>query len=287
MSEKDKYPSQMLEKDIFPGRPELPDPFALYPNMKMRELLEELAAGSREKISLAEQIRMKEEDEEKLAALIGLPKIISIIEEFGGGRYGLGDPQIFSFAWQELRKIISGWNGRTENDNPDYLRPKIDKYIPGQVKSMIAKTYGIKTPYLPLIESFFSSLRTQLEQTRDSSLPCLESIIKEAKKGKDPTEKERKIFSDLYSQLFTVAPEGSQTATLIKTPEDIETKISLEGVLEKLPPLEKVVVALRFGLFNMPEKNIEEIAEIFGISHETARRFLIQALAKMKSLSGQ
>ena len=64
--------------------------------------------------------------------------------------------------------------------------------------------------------------------------------------------------------------------------QDIE---KLYEVLEKtLTPREKMVIELRYGLYNQKEKTQREIAEMLGISRSYVSRIEKNALAKLRKL---
>ena len=56
----------------------------------------------------------------------------------------------------------------------------------------------------------------------------------------------------------------------------------IEGILKQLPPRQKEIVKMRFGIGQNREYTLDEIGKEFKITRERIRQLLFQALVKLR-----
>jgi len=64
-------------------------------------------------------------------------------------------------------------------------------------------------------------------------------------------------------------------------------KAHLADLLDALPPRQRKVLVLRFGLDDNQPRTLEEVAKAFGVTRERARQLELKALSKLRRLSQQ
>lgn len=81
-------------------------------------------------------------------------------------------------------------------------------------------------------------------------------------------------LADVIEHVAVVSPAEEATAELLK--DDLRT------ALQVLPPREREVLALRFGLVDGRSRTLEEVGRHFGITRERARQIEAHALAQLR-----
>ncbi len=97
----------------------------------------------------------------------------------------------------------------------------------------------------------------------------------------DPLSIDKPYGSEDGSTLQNVVPDQNvedPLQTMMKT--DLSEVI--EGMLEELPPRQKKIVKMRFGIGHKREYTLDEIGKEFRITRERIRQLLFQALVKLR-----
>lgn len=81
-------------------------------------------------------------------------------------------------------------------------------------------------------------------------------------------------LADVIEHVSVVSPADEATAELLK--DDLHT------ALQVLPPREREVLSLRFGLVDGRSRTLEEVGRHFGITRERARQIEAHALAQLR-----
>ncbi len=61
-------------------------------------------------------------------------------------------------------------------------------------------------------------------------------------------------------------------------------RANVRRVLEGLPPRERQVIELRFGLYGAQPRTLEDVGQVFGLTRERIRQIENNTLTKLKSL---
>lgn len=112
----------------------------------------------------------------------------------------------------------------------------------------------------------------------------VEQVWKTQQIGRAPISLETPIEMDGDSCLGdlledTNAPDPAETAFAAIL------KAHLADILDALPPRQRRVLVLRFGLDDNHPRTLEEIAKTFGVTRERARQLESKALIKLRRLS--
>jgi len=154
--------------------------------------------------------------------------------------------------------------------------------------------------------AFTQNLRTiRLPRYAQDALCRLKSVEGELRRilGRGPTASElaqrmnlpeesvcRLIAAATDAQSFDNLEEGTESLRIMActNPDPLETAIAeqwlsrLRQAIDSLPPRERKVVRLRFGIERSEPKTLAQIGKIFGISRERVRQIEVEALGKLR-----
>jgi RNA polymerase sigma factor (sigma-70 family) len=88
------------------------------------------------------------------------------------------------------------------------------------------------------------------------------------------------VLDDNQTELGDILTDETSSPHEFVRQQELEAKIS--DLLENLPPRQREIVALRFGLDNGKRMSFKEIGQQCGISHERARQLMNRAMRTLK-----
>jgi RNA polymerase sigma factor (sigma-70 family) len=88
------------------------------------------------------------------------------------------------------------------------------------------------------------------------------------------------VLDDNQTELGDILTDDSCPPHEFVTQKELEAKI--HDLLEYLPPRQREIVALRFGLNNGKRMSFKEIGQQCGISHERARQLMNRAMRTLR-----
>ena len=121
------------------------------------------------------------------------------------------------------------------------------------------------------------------------------SLIEVVKRTSMPEELVHELLHNMNDPLSIDTPFGSEEGSTLQNvmpdqnAEDplrtmMKTDLSevIEGILKQLPPRQKEIVKMRFGIGQNREYTLDEIGKEFKITRERIRQLLFQALVKLR-----
>ena len=121
------------------------------------------------------------------------------------------------------------------------------------------------------------------------------SLIEVVKHTSMPEELVHELLHNMNDPLSIDTPYGSEEGSTLQNvmpdqnAEDplrtmMKTDLSevIEGILKQLPPRQKEIVKMRFGIGQNREYTLDEIGKEFKITRERIRQLLFQALVKLR-----
>ncbi|HLJ61017.1 MAG TPA: sigma-70 family RNA polymerase sigma factor [bacterium] len=148
--------------------------------------------------------------------------------------------------------------------------------------------------YMALEVNKLSRLQQRMAQElgREPSLDEIEQVMD---KPVEPVWKVQQIARAPISLETPIEDEGEGSlGDLIEdatAPDPMETafasvlKAHLADLLDALPPRQRKVLVVRFGLDDNQPRTLEEVAKAFGVTRERARQLELKALSKLRRLS--
>ncbi|MGA1868230.1 MAG: RNA polymerase sigma factor RpoD/SigA [bacterium] len=160
-------------------------------------------------------------------------------------------------------------------------------------RALVQKTRTIRVP-VHAMETINSLIRIRnklrQENIKDPDIKDLaqyigmteERVIDLLRLIKDPISAEQPLsdFDNNYTIIDYLEDKQSTSALDNIINENLKEKI--QNILHTLPPMEKAVIEMRFGLGSHREKTLEEVGNIFNLSRERIRQIQEMALTKIK-----
>jgi RNA polymerase sigma factor (sigma-70 family) len=173
------------------------------------------------------------------------------------------------------------------------LKPS-DVQLPlGQFQSQPASKEGIRAVVASLNDALGDQRLSDelLRNSFDVWWPRLEeklaSIEEETTSATPPPRSDRELLEEALDTVRAVAraiDRGAVGATTEDRFLSLIRRVSVARALDVLPPRERQVIVLRFGIEGEGPKTLAEIGELLGVSRERARQIETQALARLEAL---
>jgi RNA polymerase primary sigma factor len=140
----------------------------------------------------------------------------------------------------------------------------------------IAKMYRIRNEYLQ--QNGIEPDNAQLAEALGVSEKKVESMMKFA--AQEPLSLEMPVGND-GSELGEFIPDVD-TATPQDEAQQNALRKKLESIVDQLRPKEKIVITLRFGLYNNHPHTLEEVGKKLGVTRERIRQIEARALSRLR-----
>jgi RNA polymerase primary sigma factor len=129
----------------------------------------------------------------------------------------------------------------------------------------LAQRLGRQPSYLELAEAMeLPPERVQKTLTESQHAISLET----------PVNEEGTVLGDLIADEITPAPEDSAAVNLLRQ--------EIMDVLDELPPRERRIICLRFGLEDGECHTFRDVGQIIGVTHERVRQLEASAIKRLR-----
>jgi RNA polymerase primary sigma factor len=135
-----------------------------------------------------------------------------------------------------------------------------------RLKPQLAQKYGRE----PTKEEIAEEMQISVEKVTDIIKACQDSVSLEAPVG----EEEESNLGDLIEDVSISLPADAVSQKLMQ--EEVAACLAL------LPLRERLVLGLRFGLYDGDNHTLDEVGREIGVTRERARQIEKQALAKLR-----
>jgi RNA polymerase primary sigma factor len=148
--------------------------------------------------------------------------------------------------------------------------------IPVHIVEQIAKINRMQRTLMqengrdPTIEELAAAVELTPERIREVMRAALEPVSLEAPLGDD----EESSRGDLVEDSTVTGPAEAATRNLLRA--------SLQDLLSVLADREREILELRFGLRDGPERTLDEVSKVLGITRERVRQIEAKALRRLR-----
>ena len=150
---------------------------------------------------------------------------------------------------------------------PIYMTEMMNRLL--RLKPQLAQKYGRE----PTKEEIAEEMQISVEKVADIIKACQESVSLEAPIG----EEAENNLGDLIEDASISLPADEVARKMMQE--------EVEACLASLPLRERLVLGLRFGLYDGGNRTLDEVGREIGVTRERARQIEKQALAKLRGSS--
>jgi RNA polymerase primary sigma factor len=147
---------------------------------------------------------------------------------------------------------------------PIYMTEMMNRLL--RLKPQLAQKYGRE----PTKEEIAEEMQIPIGKVADIIKACQESVSLEAPVG----EEEESNLGDLIEDASISLPIDLVSQKMMQE--------EVEACLASLPLRERMVLGLRFGLYDGGNRTLDEVGREIGVTRERARQIEKQALAKLR-----